>query len=414
MTPNHVVVVGAGIVGAASAIWLRRTGCEVTLIDKGTPGMGTSYGNGCILASCSVVPVTGPGLIRKAPGYLADPNFPLFMRWGYLPRLVPWLMRYMSHANEADSRRISQGLATIVGDSLDQHRALTAGTQAEKWVQSSNYSFVYKDRASFEADKFTWDLRREAGFVPEVVEGSEVQEREPILSPEMTMLAVMKDHGFILNPGNYVKDLVTVLEQVGGKFVQAEVKDFDLSGGQISAVDTDQGRFACDQAVLATGVWSKPLMRKLGITVPLEAERGYHVVYKSPSQVPNDPMMLSSGKFVATAMDQGLRCAGVVEFGGLDDRPSPGPLKLLRKKVQDVFPGLQASGEEEWLGFRPAPSDSLPLIGEVGNTGVYPAFGHHHIGLTGGAKTGRLIADLITGRTPNADIRPFEPGRFAD
>lgn len=414
MTPNHVVVVGAGIVGAASAIWLRRTGCEVTLIDKGTPGMGTSYGNGCILASCSVVPVTGPGLIRKAPGYLADPNFPLFMRWGYLPRLVPWLMRYMSHANEADSRRISQGLATIVGDSLDQHRALTAGTQAEKWVQSSNYSFVYKDRASFEADKFTWDLRREAGFVPEVVEGSEVQEREPILSPEMTLLAVMKDHGFILNPGNYVKDLVTVLEQVGGKFVQAEVKDFDLSGGQISAVDTDQGRFACDQAVLATGVWSKPLMRKLGITVPLEAERGYHVVYKSPSQVPNDPMMLSSGKFVATAMDQGLRCAGVVEFGGLDDRPSPGPLKLLRKKVQDVFPGLQASGEEEWLGFRPAPSDSLPLIGEVGNTGVYPAFGHHHIGLTGGAKTGRLIADLITGRTPNADIRPFEPGRFAD
>lgn len=414
MTPNHVVVVGAGIVGAASAIWLRRTGCEVTLIDKGTPGMGTSYGNGCILASCSVVPVTGPGLIRKAPGYLADPNFPLFMRWGYLPRLVPWLMRYMSHANEADSRRISQGLATIVGDSLDQHRALTAGTQAEKWVQSSNYSFVYKDRASFEADKFTWDLRREAGFVPEVVEGSEVQEREPILSPEMTMLAVMKDHGFILNPGNYVKDLVTVLEQMGGKFVQAEVKDFDLSGGQISAVDTDQGRFACDQAVLATGVWSKPLMRKLGITVPLEAERGYHVVYKSPSQVPNDPMMLSSGKFVATAMDQGLRCAGVVEFGGLDDRPSPGPLKLLRKKVQDVFPGLQASGEEEWLGFRPAPSDSLPLIGEVGNTGVYPAFGHHHIGLTGGAKTGRLIADLITGRTPNADIRPFEPGRFAD
>lgn len=414
MTPNHVVVVGAGIVGAASAIWLRRTGCEVTLIDKGTPGMGTSYGNGCILASCSVVPVTGPGLIRKAPGYLADPNFPLFMRWGYLPRLVPWLMRYMSHANEADSRRISQGLATIVGDSLDQHRALTAGTQAEKWVQSSNYSFVYKDRASFEADKFTWDLRREAGFVPEVVEGSEVQEREPILSPEMTLLAVMKDHGFILNPGNYVKDLVTVLEQMGGKFVQAEVKDFDLSGGQISAVDTDQGRFACDQAVLATGVWSKPLMRKLGITVPLEAERGYHVVYKSPSQVPNDPMMLSSGKFVATAMDQGLRCAGVVEFGGLDDRPSPGPLKLLRKKVQDVFPGLQASGEEEWLGFRPAPSDSLPLIGEVGNTGVYPAFGHHHIGLTGGAKTGRLIADLITGRTPNADIRPFEPGRFAD
>ena len=210
-----------------------------------------------------------------------------------------------------------------------------------------------------------------------------------------------------------MKDLVALLEQLGGRFVQAEVKDFDVSGGAVSAVETTEGRFECDKAVIASGVWSKPLMGKLGISVPLEAERGYHIVFKGPSEVPNNPMMLAEGKFVATAMNQGLRCAGIVEFGGLTEERSKAPLALLRKKVKAFFPRLEADGEEEWLGFRPAPTDSLPLIGEVGTSGVFAAFGHHHIGLTGGPKTGRLVADMITGQHSNNDMRPFQPMRFA-
>lgn len=413
MNKERVVVIGAGIVGAASAIWLRRAGFDVTLIDKGDPGMGASFGNGCILASCSVVPVTTPGLIPNGPKYLLDPNFPLFLRWGYLPKLTPWLARYLSNANAKDARRISQGLSTIVGDSLEQHQALTAGTAAAKWVQSSEYNFVYKDRAAFDADKFAWELRKEAGFTPELLEGAEVQEHEPILSSEFKLLAVMKNHGFIHNPASYVQDLVKLLEEMGGKFIRAEVKDFDLSSGKISAVDTSQGRIHCDRAVISAGVWSRPLMKKLNINVPLESERGYHIVFREPNIKPKNPMMLAAGKFVATSMDQGLRCAGVVEFGGLNPELSPAPLKLLRKKVAQFFPDLKAQSEEEWVGFRPAPSDSLPLIGEVGNSGVFTAFGHHHIGLTGGPKTGRLVADLIAGNTPNADLRPFDPQRFS-
>ena len=413
MEQKHVVIVGAGIVGAATAIWLRRAGVEVTLLDKGEPGMGASYGNGGILASCAVVPVTTPGLLMKGPGYLLDPNFPLFLRWSYLPKLAPWLTRYLSHANEMDTRRIAQGLTHVIGDSLEQHQALTSGTETAKWVQPSDYSFAYRNRAAYEADNFVWKLREEAGFVPDLLEGAEVREREPILSPDMGLLAVMKNHGYILNPAGYVKDLVALLGQMGGKFVRAEVKDFDLSGGHIRAVETDQGRIACDQAVLAAGVWSGPLMGKLGLKVPLEAERGYHIVFKGPSELPRSPMMLTSGKFVATPMDHGLRCAGVVEFGGMTDRLSSAPLKLLRKKVAEVFPSLTATEEEEWMGFRPAPSDSLPLIGELRNTGVFTAFGHHHIGLTGGPKTGRMVADLITGTPTNADMRPYTPMRFS-
>ena len=413
MASEHVTIVGAGIVGAASAIWLRRAGFEVTLLDKGKPGMGASYGNGCILASCSVVPVTGPGLLKKSPALLANPNSPLFLRWGYVPKLIPWLVTYMSHANENDTRRISQGLATIVGDSLEQHQALTSGTGAAKWVRPSDYSFAYSDRAAFNADAFTWKLREEAGFKPEIIEGAAVQEVEPILGANTQFLAVLKNHGYILNPGSYVQDLVKLLEEMGGKFIQAEVKNFEISGGRVSAVDTTQGRIHCDKVVVSSGIWSKPLMQKLGLNVPLEAERGYHFVFKDPSETPRNPMMLASGKFVATAMDQGLRCAGIVEFGGLTNKRSKAPLKLLRRKVQEFFPTLTYAAEEEWLGFRPAPTDSLPLIGELNNTGVFAAFGHHHIGLTGGAKTGRLVADMITKNHTNCDMRPFEPTRFA-
>ena len=413
MASEHIVVIGAGIVGASSAIWLRRAGYDVTLLDKGVPGMGASYGNGGILASCSVVPVTGPGLLGKSPTYLADPNFPLFLRWGYLPKLVPWLVKYMSHANEADTRRISQGLTTIIGDSLEQHQALTAGTNAAKWVQESDYSFAYPDRRAFDADAFAWELRREAGFDPTFIEGGAVQEAEPILGRKTQLLAVLKNHGFILNPAAYVGDLVSLLEEMGGKFIQADVQDFELGGGQISAVDTNVGRIHCDKAVVSSGVWSKPLMQKLGLNVPLEAERGYHIMFKGPNLKPNNPMMLTAGKFVATPMEHGVRCAGVVEFGGLTETRSKAPLKLLRRKAQNMFPDLTAESDEEWLGYRPAPSDSLPLIGELRDSGVFTAFGHHHIGLTGGPKTGRLVADIISGNHSNNDIRPFEPMRFS-
>ncbi len=175
MRTKNTIVVGAGIVGVSAAIWLARAGHNITLIDKGEPGLGTSYGNGGILAACSMVPVTVPGLTIKGPKYLFDSNFPLFLRWGYLPKLAPWLVKYLSHANDQDTRRIAKGLTPIVSDALEQHQALTRGTDAEKWVKVSEYSFVYRDRAEFDGDAYSWALRRDAGFEPELVEGRAVQ-----------------------------------------------------------------------------------------------------------------------------------------------------------------------------------------------------------------------------------------------
>jgi D-amino-acid dehydrogenase len=409
---QHVVVVGAGIVGVSTGIWLRRSGVDVTIVDRSAPGTGTSHGNAGVLASVSMVPVTAPGLVRKAPGMLISPDFPLFLRWMYLPKLAPWLVKYLSNANDADTRRIAKGVGQIVTDSVVQHKSLTRDLGLEHWVTDSDYAFAYRDRAAFETEAYTWALRREAGFVPDLIEGAAVRDYEPNLSKDMGLVVALKDHGFIRDPGGYVAALAQAFEGIGGKVVTSEVKDFDFSGGKVHSVETTSGPIPCDDVVLATGVWSKPLMRKLGLNVPLEAERGYHVIFEEATGGPTRPIMIAAGKFVATPMAQGLRCAGVVEFGGLEAGPSKAPLALLRRQAHAAFPNLEASHEIEWLGHRPAPSDSLPLIGQIGQSRVFTAFGHHHIGLTSGPKTGRLVAGLVTGQPPNMDLSAYAPQRF--
>ncbi len=410
---QHVVVIGAGIVGVSTAIWLRRAGVDVTIIDRLGPGEGTSHGNAGVLASVSMVPVTAPGLIRKAPGYLLDPNFPLFLRWSYLPKLIPWLTRYLSNANDSDTRRIARDLAPIVNDSVAQHKSLVNDLGLDDWVTESDYCFAYRDRTAFAAESYTWELRRDAGFEPHLIEGKDVQDYEPNISKDIGLIAALKDHGFIRDPGGYVRALAKAFKELGGTIVRAEVKDFDLSSGTVTAVQTTTGQVECDGAVLATGVWSKPLMQKLGLNVPLEAERGYHIVFENASGGPSRPTMIASGKFVATPMAQGVRCAGIVELGGTEAGPSKAPLKLLRKQARESFPNLVATNEIEWLGHRPAPTDSLPLIGQIGTSRVFTAFGHHHIGLTGGPKTGRLVAGLVTDQPPNMDLSAYAPQRFS-
>jgi len=408
----HTVVIGAGIAGVSTALWLARAGRKVTLVDRQAPGEGTSHGNAGVLAACAMVPVTTPGLISKAPKMLFSSEFPLFMRWSYLPKLAPWLVKYLSFANEADTLRISERLSFIVGDSVEQHQDLAGNTKADQWLVPSEYQFAYGSKRDFDAESFVWSIRREHGFVPELIEGAAVQEKEPALSPDISCLAVLKDHGHIRSPNAYVKALAEVFQNLGGTLMQVSVKDIELGDEKVSAVITDQGRLDCDSVVLAAGVWSGSLAEKLGIKIPMESERGYHVIFKDPSANVSCPTMIASGKFVATPMADGLRCAGMVEFGGLEAGPSRAPIEFLQKKFHATFPAVSYSETVEWLGHRPAPTDSLPFIGQIRETGVYTAFGHQHIGLTGGPKTGRVIAGLITGEYDDSDLSAFRPDRF--
>lgn len=411
---RHVAVVGAGIVGVSTAIELLRAGLDVTLIDRGEPGDGTSFGNGGVLASCAVVPVTVPGLLKKVPKMLFSRDQPLFLKWSYLPKLLPWLLGYLKHANANDTRRIAASMNHIIGDSLADHQALAAGTPAERWLAPSEYVFLYRDRAAFEADSFAWDIRRAEGFTWRELEGDAVADFDPNLSPDIGFIAALPDHGHIKDPGRYVKDLAAHAIEQGAVWRQGTVSDVVRENGHAVGVRIDGETLAADDVVIATGAWSRALTDKLGIDIPLESERGYHLELVEPSFMPDVPCMVASGKFVMTPMDGRLRLAGVVEFGGLDAPPSREPIELLKRHALNALPGITWRETREWLGHRPAPTDSIPLIGELEHMpGVWLGFGHQHVGLTGGPKTGRLLAQMVSGNPPNIDMTPYAPGRFA-
>ena len=412
MTGKPIIVIGAGMCGISTAIWLQRSGHTVTLMDKGAPGMGASFGNAGLLAGWAVAPVTSPTLWRDAPRLLLDPNSPLFMKWAHVPKMLPWLAQFFSHANDAATRRIVSNLIPLLSDAVDQHKSLVRGTDLERWICDSKFSFVYKSNSHFEADSYAWSMKKLAGLIPQIVTGGAVQDCEPILGPEIQCLAVLEGQGHITNPGQYIAELAKHFVKNGGTFLQAQVRDFVKVNGRIAQIETDQGTFECSRAVITAGIWSKDLMKKLGLKVPLEAERGYHVIFENPSQLPRDPMLVVSGKFGVNPMEMGLRCAGTVELGDHNAGPSDAPIKLLRRHAKETFPKLTYSGTQEWMGFRPSTPDSLPLIGELGNSGIYTGFGHQHVGLTAGPKTGRLIAQMIDGNTPNVDMSPYAPARY--
>lgn len=408
-----VAIIGAGIVGVATAIWLQRAGASVVLIDKVGPAGGASEGNGGVLASCASVPVTTPGLLLKAPRMLLDPNQPLFLRWSYLPRLLPWLVRYLRHANEEDTRRIARAIHGLVGDSLADHQALAEGTGAEHHIVPCDYYYAYASRRVFEADAFPWSVRRELGATWQEID--DLRAVEPALSPALGFGVRLGHHGRISDPGQYVRDLARHVVSEGGDLVTGEVSRIATTGSRTAGVVMADGRrIETGAVVLAAGIGSSPLAKQLGLRVPLETERGYHVEFWDPEGAPRTCMMIAAGKFVATPMNGRLRLAGVIEFGGTKAPPSRAPVAFLERQARRVFPDLKSERVTRWMGHRPAIADSIPVIGAVpGIAGAYAAFGHHHIGLTSGAKTGRLLAALISGRRGNIDLTPYSPSRYA-
>lgn len=409
-----IIVAGAGIVGVSSAIWLQRAGHTVTIVDREGPASGTSHGNAGVLAAGAIVPVTTPSLFKSAPGMLLRQDSPLFMRWGYLPKLLPFLAKYMSHATDAHVDRYAQAMWTLLHDSADQHLALARGTPAEAYIGLEDYHFGYKTHADFLADSYGWDKRKAVGVPYEVLSGADYAQEDPTFGTAFETVVRCTNHGRISDPGAYVKALADHFVDQGGTLKIATINDVEMSGTDIAALDTSDGRLTADRIVFALGPWSKTIAHKLGVKVPLESERGYHIELINPSHMPKNPMMVASGKFVITPMNGRIRAAGVVEFGGLDAGPSKAPFDLLKRQLKAVLPDVTYESTVEWMGHRPAPADSLPLIGANGSSGrSFSAFGHQHVGLTGGPKTGRIIADLIDGKKPNIDLAPFDPRKYA-
>ena len=410
---SDTAVVGAGIVGVACALHLQRTGQRVVLVDREGPAAGTSFGNAGVLARAAVVPVATPGILLRAPAMLFGRDGPLFLKWSYLPKLMPWLWAYLGCSRRRQVEHIARHLAPLLRDSLAEHLLLAEGTPAGRWIRPSPYLYVYKDRQAFDADAFGWNLRREHDLHWEVIDAGRLRELVPALSSDYRCGVLLDEHGFIASPGAYVHDLAEAFCAGGGTLLKAEVKRIrpDESGVRLQ---TDGESISAGRVVVATGAWSGPLAAGLGTPTPLESERGYHVELAEPSVCPSIPIFDAARKCVLTPMDGGLRVAGVVELGGLTAPPSQGPIELLLRGARALLPGLEYSERSEWLGHRPSLPDSLPVLGQSPvHKNVFFAYGHQHVGLTAGPKSGRLIAQLVSGSQPDVDLTAYRADRFA-
>jgi len=410
---RHVTVIGAGAVGASTALALRREGYAVTLIDRGEPGMGTSFGNAGILSVTSCVPIASPGLLWRLPELLSDPLGPLHIDWRYLPRFAPWLVRFMLAGRPAQIERISLALASLLGQILPAYRELLGTDAFQDLARPGGVLYAYQSDRAFEGALASHELRRRRGVALSVLDQSELRQMEPALAPSFRHGVLMHDSYRAVNPLRLVQSLTQSFVDAGGEVVRAAVQRIERADkGRLFAV-TDQGRRELDTVAICAGAWSKQLARDCGVRVPLDTERGYHVMLPRPGVTPQRPIGSGDHEFIATPMEHGLRLAGTVEFAGLAAPPDMRRAEVLLKAAREMFPGLAADGMTTWMGFRPSMPDSLPVIGPApGQDRVFLGFGHGHLGLTFGAITGLLLADLVAGRPSRVDLAPFRADRF--
>ncbi|HUN38722.1 MAG TPA: FAD-binding oxidoreductase [Acetobacteraceae bacterium] len=414
---QHVVVIGAGIVGAATAVELLRDGHRVTIVEPGDPGgeQAASYGNGTLLNPSSVIPMPSPGIWRKVPGYLADPLGPLTIRWSYLPRLAPWLWRFVrAGATEARVAATARALRPLLLDAPERHRRLAEEAGVGDLITRQGVLFVFPSRADFAAEARSWRLRAENGTHWLELSEDELRQREPSLDRRYKFALLVEENGQCRDPGAYVNALLRHAVASGAVHRQARATGLSIDNRRLRAVRTDAGDIDCDKAVIAAGAWSKTLAAEAGDRVPLETERGYHVVIENPGIEPRYPIMPSDGKMACVMTPQGLRLAGQVELAGLAAEPNWDRAEVLRKFARQVFPGLSETSQvKRWMGHRPSTPDGLPCIGPAsGCADMLYAFGHGHVGLTAGATTARIVADLVSGKPPSINLAPYSAARF--
>lgn len=410
---KNVVVIGAGIVGCSAALWLQRDGHQVTIIDKSGPGEGASKGNASVIATESCIPVAYPGILWDVPKYLSDPLSPLAIRWSYLPKLAPWLWKFVRSSGEANVERISIALRTLLVEALAAHKELAAAAGCRDIIQETGWLGIYESDAKFQASQSDFELQRRRGIKIEILKGEEIRQFEPTLQPIYKHAAYFPENAYVLDNFRLVRTLAEDIARNGGKVVKDEVIDFEIGAGGPTAATGKNGRYACDAVVVTAGAWSRKMSARLGENVPLETERGYHVTLPNQTKRPRMPLYSGDYSFAITPLDIGLRFAGTVELGGLDLPPSPARNDVLIKHGRRMFGELDETGRSDWMGFRPSMPDSKPVIDRGRRfRNTFYAFGHGHIGLTLGPITGKLIADLVNERKPGIDLTPFAVDRF--
>lgn len=405
-----IAILGGGVIGCATAAWLVADGHEVTVYEPRPEDRHASAGNAGMLAFPEITPLARPGVLRSVPRWLIDPLGPLALRWRDLPALTPWLLRFLAAARAEQVERSTAALGGLMRSALDDHRELARRAGLNGYLRQTGALDLYDTEASFRAALPEWELRRRLGG----------HEFEPLTPDQARALVPDLNGSFaraVLCPAYWMVDsplgvLQGLRRGLGDRLVTGAVAAVEPGTDGISVRLTDGTARAFDRVVVAAGVWSRDIVRGLGLKVPLETERGYNTtIPEAPVKLPM-PVVFADHGFVASPLSDGLRIGGAVELAAVDAPANLARARALRQKARRYLPAIPETGGTEWMGRRPSTPDSLPVIGpHPRDPRIVLAFGHGHLGLTLSATTARLAAGILSANGP-ADPGPFGIERF--
>ncbi|MDE0233295.1 MAG: FAD-dependent oxidoreductase [bacterium] len=406
------VVVGGGIVGLCSALHLQRRGYEVTVIDRGPPGTGASGHNAGLFSIGNCLPTATPGVIRSVPKMLLDPSSPLAIRWRYLPRLTPWLLRFLAASRPGRVEQISVAIAGLQHHAVRAFADLLPMPDPDAGLYEGGHLLAYGSEAAFSKAAYGLEVRRARGIPVEVLDPSGVASLYPALSGRISHGVLVPD-SYYFDPPVFTAAVAARFTHAGGRWLEQTVRDFRIKGDRISAVETDEGRLGASLVVIAAGAWSRSLVRILGFDTPLDTERGYGVRIPDPGIELGGPLIYMDRHVGITPVPGRLLLAGTDELAGLRAPPNYARAEALIRAARELFPDMNTDGAEKWMSFRPSHPDSLPVIGRSPRQeNVYLAYGHGHLGFTMGAITGEMIGQLADAEDTTVELEPFRPTRF--
>ncbi|HTW26917.1 MAG TPA: FAD-binding oxidoreductase [Acetobacteraceae bacterium] len=413
MSGKHAVIVGAGIVGICAAHALLDDGWRVTLLDAEGPGAGASRGNAGWIAHMDILPLARPQTLRTLPAWLFDPVGPLTIRPSYLPRLLPWLARFLAASRPSRVARGTDALTALNRLALPAWERRLAGLGLGDRLRRRGSLSVWRNRAGFRAATELFARQRSLGIPVEAIAAPDIAALEPMLVGRIAAASFYPSGVHVADPHALTLALAAAARQRGaalrlGSAVRVTV-------GERPGVElADATALAADAVVLAAGAWSRPLAAGAGDAVPLDTERGYNVTLPAGRLGLSRPVVYEDEGFVTTPLDTGDRIGGAVEFAGLAAPPSFARVDAMLARLRRYLPDADTRGGERWMGFRPSMPDSLPVIGPARRSPrIVHAFGHGHLGLTQAAITAEIVAALLAGRVPPVDVTPFRAARFA-
>jgi glycine/D-amino acid oxidase-like deaminating enzyme len=411
MKKLKIGIIGAGIQGVCNALFLQKKGFQVTLFDRDEPGNAASYGNAGHFSPYASVPLNRTDILTDIPSMLLSSRGPLALKWNYIFKMIPWFSKFLINCSNKNMKHTAKYMHQILDLSLPAYDELFDEIQLDNLVESKGIMYVWTNE-NLKSRELEIKMREELGVKQKLLSPKEIHDLEPNLKPFYDG-GVFYDYArHTRNPKKILIKLFDLFLKKGGKFLKLDIKDLEFDG-KTPVIKSDTQKFIFDKIVIACGAFSKKLTDKLFENIPLDTERGYHVHFKGFDHLISRPVVYANRGFGMTPMEQGLRVVGTVEFGGLNNPLTKSRVKNLILNAKDMVDGLP-DHEDEWLGFRPTLPDFLPIIGPSKHyENVFYSFGHHHLGWTLGAISGKIITKMIAEENSNLDLKPYSSLRFS-